>query len=231
MSKMILANLKMYQYTKESVNDYINQLKEVKDKFIVFPSIIYLEKFLTNGFTCGVQNASIHNPGPYTGETSIKSLENMGAKYILLGHSETRQNMAEDDEIINLKIKKSLNNNLKVVLCVGESLEAYNQNQTKEILKKQIYNALKDINGEVIISYEPLWAIGSGKTPTNDEIKDIVSYIKSLFNYSVKVLYGGSVSDQNIENLNKIDNVDGFLIGKASTDPNSLIKIIEVAEK
>ena len=231
MSKLVLANLKMYQCTKEEVNDYINKLKEVKNKFIVFPSVIYLEKFIQNNFICGVQNASAHNPGPYTSEVSIHALKNIGVKYVLLGHSEVRQNMAEDDELINLKIKQALDNHLKVVLCVGENLEAYNQSQTKDILKNQIYNALKNINEEVIISYEPVWAIGSGKTPTNSEIEDIVNYIKSLFNYNIKVLYGGSVSDNNIETLNEIPNVDGFLIGKAATKPSSLIKIIEVAEK
>lgn len=231
MSKLVLANLKMYQCTKEEVNDYINKLKEVKNKFIVFPSVIYLEKFIQNNFICGVQNASAHNPGPYTSEVSIHALKNIGVKYVLLGHSEVRQNMAEDDELINLKIKQALDNHLKVVLCVGENLEAYNQSQTKDILKNQINNALKNINEEVIISYEPVWAIGSGKTPTNSEIEDIVNYIKSLFNYNIKVLYGGSVSDNNIETLNEIPNVDGFLIGKAATKPSSLIKIIEVAEK
>lgn len=231
MSKLVLANLKMYQSTKESVDDYINKLKEVKDKFIVFPSTIYLEKFIQNNFTCGVQNASVHNPGPYTSEVSIHSLKNMGIKYVLLGHSEVRQNMAEDDELINRKIKQALDNNLKVVLCIGESLEAYNQSQTKIILKGQIEKALKDISGEVIISYEPVWAIGSGKTPTDNEIEDITKYIKSLFDYDVKVLYGGSVSDNNIETLNEIPNIDGFLIGKAATVPSILMKIIEVAEK
>ena len=206
-------------------------MKEVKNKFIVFPSVIYLEKFIQNNFICGVQNASAHNPGPYTSEVSIHALKNIGVKYVLLGHSEVRQNMFEDDELINLKIKQALDNNLKVVLCIGENLEAYNQSQTKDILKNQIYNALKNINEEVIISYEPVWAIGSGKTPTNSEIEDIVNYIKSLFNYNIKVLYGGSVSDNNIETLNEIPNVDGFLIGKAATKPSSLIKIIEVAEK
>ena len=116
-------------------------------------------------------------------------------------------------------------------MCIGENLEAYNQSQTKNILKNQISQALKNITEEIIISYEPIWAIGTGKTPTNNEIEDIVSYIKSLFDYDVKVLYGGSVSEQNINQLNLIPNVDGFLIGKAATSPSSLIKIIEVAEK
>lgn len=231
MSKLILANLKTYQYTKENAEDYINKLKEVKEKFIVFPSIIYLEKFIQNNFICGVQNIAINNPGSYTGEVSIQSVENMQAKYVLLGHSEVRKNMSENDELINQKIRKVLDNNLKVVLCIGETLEEYKQKQTKNILKNQIHKALKNINEEIIISYEPVWAIGSGKTPTNDEIKDTIKYIKSLFNYDVLVLYGGSVREENINILNEIPNVDGFLIGKAATNPSSLIKIIEVTEK
>ena len=151
----------------------------------------------------------------------------MGCKYVLVGHSEIRNN--ETDEMINIKIKIILKNNLIPILCIGESLEAYNQKQTKEILKKQIQNALKDTNEKVIISYEPVWAIGTGKTPTNEEIIDIINYIKSLFNYDITVLYGGSVSLENIETLNKINNVNGFLIGKAATNPSSLKKIIEVA--
>ena len=151
----------------------------------------------------------------------------MGCKYVLVGNSEIRNN--ETDEMINIKIKIILKNNLLPILCIGESLEAYNQKQTKEILKKQIQNALKDTNEKVIISYEPVWAIGTGKTPTNEEIIDIINYIKSLFNYDITVLYGGSVSLENIETLNKINNVNGFLIGKAATNPSSLKKIIEVA--
>lgn len=231
MKKLVLANLKMYLNNKIDVQNYLNELKEDKDKFIAFPPIIYLDKFLQNGFTSGVQNISVHKEGAHTGEVSAWSACEVGAKYALIGHSEIKQNTNESDEVINQKIKTALNHNLKVVLCVGENIEAYNQNQTKAILKSQIHNALKDIKDEIIISYEPVWAIGSGSTPTNNEIEDIVNYIKSLFTYDIKVLYGGSVSEKNIETLNQIKNLDGFLIGYAATIPSSLKKIIEVAEK
>ena len=229
MKKLILANLKMYQNTKIDVKNYLNDLNKEKDKFIAFPPIIYLDRFIQNGYTCGIQNISIHKEGPPTGETSALSIKDMGAKYILIGHSEIRQSNNETDDLINIKIKNALNHDLIPILCIGENLEAYNQNQTKEILKTQIFNALKDVDKEIIISYEPVWAIGTGKTPTNEEITDIVNYIKNLFNYKIKVLYGGSVSEENIEKLNQITNIDGFLIGKAATNPNSLKKIIEVA--
>lgn len=230
MKKLILANLKMYFNITKDIQDYLNNLNDEKENFIAFPPIIYLEKFLNNGFTCGIQDISIHKEGAHTGEVSALSATDLGAKYVLLGHSEIRQK-GESDELINKKIKTALNHNLKAILCVGENLEAYNQSQTKEIIKNQISKALKNIDEEIMISYEPVWAIGTGKTPTNNEIEDVVSYIKSLFNYKIKVLYGGSVSEKNIETLNQINNLDGFLIGYAATIPSSLRKIIEVAKK
>lgn len=230
MKKLILANLKMYFNITKDIQDYLNNLNDEKENFIAFPPIIYLEKFLNNGFTCGIQDISVHKEGAHTGEVSALSATDLGAKYVLLGHSEIRKK-GESDELINKKIKTALNHNLKAILCVGENLEAYNQSQTKEIIKNQISKALKNIDEEIIISYEPVWAIGTGKTPTNNEIEDVVSYIKSLFNYKIKVLYGGSVSEKNIETLNQINNLDGFLIGYAATIPSSLRKIIEVAKK
>ena len=230
MKKLILANLKMYFNITKDIQDYLNNLNDEKENFIAFPPIIYLEKFLNNGFTCGIQDISVHKEGAHTGEVSALSATDLGVKYVLLGHSEIRQK-GESDELINKKIKTALNHNLKAILCVGENLEAYNQSQTKEIIKNQISKALKNIDEEIMISYEPVWAIGTGKTPTNNEIEDVVSYIKSLFNYKIKVLYGGSVSEKNIETLNQINNLDGFLIGYAATIPSSLRKIIEVAKK
>lgn len=230
MKKLVLANLKMYFNITKDIQDYLNNLNDEKENFIAFPPIIYLEKFLNNGFTCGIQDISVHKEGAHTGEVSALSATDLGAKYVLLGHSEIRQK-GESDELINKKIKTALNHNLKAILCVGENLEAYNQSQTKEFIKNQISKALKNIDEEIMISYEPVWAIGTGKTPTNNEIEDVVSYIKSLFNYKIKVLYGGSVSEKNIETLNQINNLDGFLIGYAATIPSSLRKIIEVAKK
>lgn len=228
MKKLILANLKMYFNSKEDVDKYLNELKN--EDFIAFPSYIYLEKFINKGLTCGVQNISVHDIGAYTGEISASSVKNLGVNYTLIGHSEIRK-QNETDEIINQKIQIALKNNLTPILCVGENLEAYNQKQTKIIITKQIKDALKNINKEIIISYEPVWAIGTNKTPTSEEIEDIINYIKNLFTYNIKVLYGGSVSEKNIETLNKINNVDGFLIGFSATDPSSLKKIIEVTQK
>lgn len=228
MKKLILVNLKMYLNNKEEVDNYLDNLETEKLNFIVFPPAIYLSKFIQKGFISGIQNISAHKHGAHTGEISAPSIKDLGASYVLLGHSEIRGNLNESDEIINQKIITALNHNLKVILCVGEDYESYNQNKTKEIIKNQIQKALKNVREEIIISYEPVWAIGTGKTPTNEEIEDIACYIKSMFNYKIKVLYGGSVSENNIKKLNQIKNIDGFLIGKAGANPESLKKIIEV---
>lgn len=226
MTKQIFINLKMYQDSQEALDKYLKNLKD--EKITLFPSLIYLEKCIRHGFTCGVQNISSHDSGPYTSEISAKAVKDLGATYALLGHSEVRQNLFETDEVINLKIKKALENNLIPVLCVGENISEYQSDKTKAAIKRQITKALKSVSGKIIVSYEPVWAIGTGKTPTNDEISAAISYIKSFFDYDIKVLYGGSVSDKNIAQLAKIKNLDGFLIGKAGIDISSLNKIIEV---
>lgn len=224
--KKVLVNLKMYQTSKEEVEKYINDLKG--ENVILFPSFIYLEKYIENGFTCGAQNISTNCVGAYTSEISVKSLKDLNVKYVLIGHSEVRKNFNEKEEDINLKIKKALEYGLTPVLCVGETLEEYNNQKTKEVIKEKLIKDLDNIKEEVIISYEPIWAIGTGKIPKKEEIENIVKYIKTLTHQ--KVLYGGSVSLDNIENLNQTD-VDGFLIGKAGLDVSCLKKIIEVVSR
>lgn len=224
--KKVLVNLKMYQTSKEEVEKYINDLKG--ENVILFPSFIYLEKYIENGFTCGAQNISTNCVGAYTSEISVKSLKDLNVKYVLIGHSEVRKTFNEKEENINLKIKKALEYGLTPVLCVGETLEEYNNQKTKEVIKEKLIKDLDNIKEEVIISYEPIWAIGTGKIPKKEEIENIVKYIKTLTHQ--KVLYGGSVSLDNIENLNQTD-VDGFLIGKAGLDVSCLKKIIEVVSR
>ena len=229
MKKLIFVNLKMYLNTIKDIQNYIDNLKKEKDKFVIFPQTIYINEFIKNNFHTGTQNISAYEKGAHTGEISALSVKDIGAEYVLIGHSELRE--YENNKTINQKIKSALDNNLKVVLCIGENLESYNQNKTKEIIKNQIEKALEKINQEIIISYEPVWAIGTGLTPKEEEIKDIIDYIKNLFNYQIKVLYGGSVSEKNINKLKQIKNIDGFLIGSAAINPNNLKKIIEVTQK
>ena len=176
----------------------------------------------------GAQNCHVSdNYGAYTGSVNSKMLKNVGAKYIILGHSENRQE-GENDKLINLKIRSAIKSGLKIIFCIGETLTQKRKKKTKKILSSQIENGLKKIKDKknIIIAYEPVWAIGSGLTPQNSEIIDIIKFIKSKVKGS-KVLYGGSVNIKNINILNKINNVDGFLIGGASQNSNNFIDIIK----
>lgn len=220
MEKMIFVNLKMYLNKKEDIQNYIKALKE--KNIIFFPSSIHIGTFIESGFTCGIQNISSHSSGAYTGEISALSAKEMGCHYVLIGHSEVRKNISDETE---KKIKIALENNLIPVLCVGEEK---NEN-IKNHLDKQL-NVLKNIKGNVIIAYEPVWAIGTGITPTAEEIEKIIDYIKNKYP-KFKILYGGSVDESNIEKLNKIKNISGFLLGISGVKISSLLKIEEVVQK
>ena len=182
----------------------------------------------------GAENCHFEKSGAYTGEVSAPMLKEMGVKYVIIGHSERRQYFGETDDTVNKRTKAAVAAGLTAIVCVGEVLAEREAGITSEVVSRQVKLALLGLAAEdmskIIIAYEPVWAIGTGKTPTNNEIEDVVSYIKSLFNYKIKVLYGGSVSEKNIETLNQINNLDGFLIGYAATIPSSLRKIIEVAK-
>lgn len=229
--KLVVGNLKMYMNIRE-VETYVERLKNLNNEnVVVCPSFIYLSYFLNCGFKLGVQNIFCEEKGAYTGEISPLHVGEMGVKYVILGHSERRNILGESDEFINEKVIKSLNNNLKVILCIGE---AYDCNNKEEFLRTQIINGLRNVTNldNIIIAYEPIWAIGSGQTPTNDDIKTTSDFIKQLirkeFNKDIKVLYGGSVNGKNIRNLNEIDNIDGYLIGGASCDANEFLEIISI---
>ena len=170
----------------------------------------------------------MYDLGSHTGEISACQARQLGVTYAIVGHSERRKYNQETNEEINKKIIKGLENNLKVILCVGE-----NQGEDKEnVIENQLLNALKDVNNleNLIIAYEPVWCIGTGITPTNEQIEATINFIQTIikkkFNSNVKVLYGGSVDKDNINTLKKINNLSGFLIGKASTDYRQLKEIV-----
>lgn len=231
MEKILVSNQKMSFDKLKDVEEYISKMKDYKDNFIVAPSNLYLKTFADSGFTCSGQNVYSQNKGAFTGQTSASAIKDLGAKYTLIGHSETRSYLKEDEELINEKVKNALETGLTVFLCIGESLKIKEEGKTKEFLKKQLDVNLKDVNdlSKLYISYEPIWSIGS-TPPSNEEIEDIVKYIKSLFKEDVRVLYGGGVNEKNIEELNKIPDINGYLIGGASIIPEKFIKIIEVTK-
>ena len=165
--------------------------------------------------------------GAFTGSVNSKMLKSVGAKYVIIGHSEVRK-AGENNKLINLKIKNSLNSGLKVIFCIGETLKEKRKKITKKVLSQQIVSGLKKIkkSKNILIAYEPVWAIGTGVIPKKIELFDTIAFIKKKIK-NLKVLYGGSVNSNNINELKSIENIDGFLIGGASQDYKKFIDIIK----
>ena len=178
----------------------------------------------------GAQNChENHDYGPFTGNVNSKMLKNVGAKYVILGHSENRHN-GEDDKLINLKIQSAIKTGLKVIFCIGETLNEKRSKKTNQVLSRQIKKGLKSIKNKskIIIAYEPVWSIGTGLIPKIDDLIKSVSFIKSKFGKKTpKILYGGSVNSSNVDQLKKISIINGFLIGGASQNPKNFIDIIK----
>ena len=238
-NKYIIANLKMNMFTTQ-ISEY---LKIISDKMfvsnlIICPTSIYIPYFLNHSYEVGLQNIYYENDGPFTGEISPKQASSLGIKYAIIGHSD-RRSMGEDNLIINKKIKKALENSIKVILCVGETYEEREMLKTDKILKTQILSGLRGVDkkyfNNILIAYEPVWAVGTNKLPNKKEISSCITFIKNICKTNLEgipfILYGGSINEKNIKELNKIENVDGFLIGNSSCDAEKLIKIIDIIEK
>ena len=233
-----IANWKMFGNVNSlnSINKVVNFLKRFKYK--KFSKVVYcppntLIHSLSNSknsqlISIGAQNCHQNKTsGAFTGFVNSSMLKSAGAKYVIIGHSENRQN-GENDKIINLKISSALESKLKIIFCIGETLKEKRKKITKRILSKQIDIGLKKIKNKknIIIAYEPVWAIGTGLTPNNIELHEIINFIKKK-QKKTKVLYGGSVNPKNINVLKNINNIDGFLVGGASQNPNKFIDIIK----
>jgi len=237
-----IANWKMYGSTStlSSLNKLINlskQKKYNKAKIIYFPpfTLIYnfMNKFKKTKISIGGQNCHhIENYGSFTGSISPKMLKELGCRYVIIGHSENRT-AGETDANINKKILSALNKNLKIVFCIGETLKEKRKKITHTILKNQINKGLKGIKNykNILIAYEPVWSIGTGVIPKNNELETNVSNIRKILSKktSVKlpILYGGSVNDKNISNLKNIRGIKGFLVGSASQNSKKFIDIIK----
>ena len=232
-----IANWKMFGNLRtlnslNSVISFIKKFKKNKLRIIYCPPATLLnpisDKLKSSSIQIGAQNChESDNYGAFTGQINSNMLKSVGAKYVILGHSEIRQ-MGENDNVINKKIKSSIKSGLKVIFCIGETLTEKRKKITKKILSRQISIGLKKIKNKknIIIAYEPVWSIGSGLIPKNSEIIEIIKFIKKKVK-GINVLYGGSVNPKNINVLKKINNVDGFLIGGASQRSNNFIDIIK----
>ena len=231
--KYLVCNFKN-KLNKEDIIKYSNKLNELGIKnveLVICPSNIYLSYFDGNNYSLGAQDISYFIDKTITGEITGEQLKSMGVKYVIVGHSERRIYKNElNIDFIN-KINNAVENDIKIIYCIGESLKEKEEGNTYIVLEKEISEVLNNVElKNIIIAYEPVWAIGSGKVPTNEEIKENIEFInkiiKEKYDTKLKVLYGGSVNKDNIKELNKIKNVDGFLVGGASTNIDSLESIL-----
>ena len=222
--------------TLNSVNKVIKFLKTFKKskkiKLIYCPpnTLINLmsKKFLKNSVEVGAQNChESMSYAPLTGSVNPSMLKSVGAKYVIIGHSENRQS-GETDKLINLKVKAATKAGLKVIFCIGETLSQKRKKITKKILLKQIKLGLNKVQRtkNIIIAYEPVWSIGTGVIPKSSELLKTIDFIKDKARNN-KVLYGGSVNSKNIRELKLIRSIDGFLIGGASQEAKKFIDIIK----
>lgn len=231
MSKLLVCNLKNNLLVKD-LNNYLNQINELTNKNIVIcPSTIYIPYFLKHQYSVGVQNIYPEEKISLTGSIMPKQVYSMGVKYAIIGHGERRINLNEDELTINKKVKSSVENKMNVILCVGETIEENKLFKTERVIKRQLISALRNVSdlSKIIVAYEPLW----DASLSNRDIEEMIEFIKRIveLNYkyaSTKVIYGGGVNDKNIERLNEISNVDGFLLGSVALDVEKLNKIIEV---
>ena len=242
--KYFIANWKMFGDFSSlkiinSINNYINKIKLKKNKVIFcVPSTLishFSNRLKKSNIFIGAQNCHYLNEyGPYTGSINSKMIKSAGAKYIILGHSENRIE-GETDSLINNKIKSAIKNKLVVIFCVGETLKQRKQNLTNKILSMQIDKGLKLVKSlkKIIVSYEPVWSIGTEIIPTHKELNKTVSFIRYKLNkkfnnkHSVKIIYGGSVNAKNIGELITIQGINGFLIGGASQSGRKFIDILK----
>lgn len=186
----------------------------------------------------GAQNLHWEDSGAYTGEISPLMLKNIGVEYVIIGHSERRQYFHETDEIVNKKIKAALNHGLKPILCVGETLEEREKGIEQDIVGDQIKKALEgieeDVVSDIVIAYEPIWAIGTGKTASSKDANSMLGFIREILGniYSedlknnIRILYGGSVKPNNIKELMEEDEIDGALVGGASLKKDDFLSLI-----
>ena len=250
---LIAANWKQNGDSKsliKLINDFIKLYKKIKPKcdILILPPSIYLNVILNrlnyHKISCkkislGSQNISSFENGAYTGELSVDMTKDYNCTYALIGHSERRHVFQEDEKTIAKKTQLSLESNMNTILCVGETITEYNKKLTKKVILRQLKSALikslvllKSDHSKIIIAYEPVWAIGTGKTASLDNISDVHSYIRNTLNKilgiktnNIKILYGGSVNNLNASSILSLSNVNGALVGGASLNSKKFIDI------
>ena len=235
--KYLVCNFKN-KLLKDDILKYNISLGEIetKIKLVLCPTSIYLSYFNKSGYEIGVQDISSFMDRTITGEIEASQVKSLGTTYVIIGHSERRIYKHEINiDFIN-KINNALENNLKVIYCIGETLSDKENGNTFQVLEKQISEVLNNVEiKDIMIAYEPVWAIGTGKVPSVKEIKENIEFINDIiyekYENKLDILYGGSVNDENIGELCSIKGLSGFLVGGASLDVNKVKGMILEMEK
>ncbi len=230
---VIAGNWKMNKTVAEAkafFNEFLSQIDVDDPEVVVCPTYTSIAAAVecTKGTNVGIgaQNIYFEDGGAYTGEVTADMIKEAGCEYVIIGHSERRQYFAETDEGVNKKTIKALEKGLVPIVCVGETLEEREDDNTFDVIKTQVEKAMKDVNEpkKVIIAYEPVWAIGTGKTATDEQANEVCEYIRKLlveiFDKDIadcmRILYGGSVNAGNVKKLMSMSDIDGALVGGAS---------------
>ncbi len=243
--KVIAGNWKMNKSPKD-VEEFMERfpglVSDTENEVILCVPFIDLCKAvkLSKGTNVkiGAQNMHFKDSGAYTGEISPKMLNDLNVEYVIIGHSERREYFNETDETVNLKIKAALTHDLKPIVCVGETLEQREAGITKEFVTGQVRNALKEITEDelkkIIIAYEPIWAIGTGKTASKEDANEVCKWIREELRVlygdvadEIIIQYGGSVKSSNAKDLFEMSDIDGGLVGGASLEPEEFSKIVK----
>jgi triosephosphate isomerase (TIM) len=242
----IAGNWKMYKNVPEAVETarkLVEMLKEPPNaEVMIAPGYVLLHavsrEIENSCISLGAQDLFWEKEGAYTGAVSGGMLVSAGCKYVIIGHSERRQYFAETDRQVNLKIRTAINNGLVPILCVGETETQRESQETFSILDKQIRMGLKDFSDDelkkLVVAYEPVWAIGTGKTATSSQAQEVHEFMRNVLQKifgnsiaeNIRILYGGSVKPENIAELMAMPDIDGALVGGASLNPDTFFRII-----
>ncbi len=237
---IIIANWKMNKDLQE-VNFFLDDFKKnisqqsgtflENIKILIAPPFPFLNYMQKNIFSTDIsivaQNLHHEKSGAFTGEVSAKILKSININYVIIGHSERRMYFNENDSVLEKKISLCLDNEICPIFCFGETYEDRGLNNHLNVIDKQLEVIQKSSVEKIILAYEPVWAIGSGKTPTVNEIKEVHDFVKKTYNYPI--LYGGSVNESNAKDIFSIKSVDGGLVGGASLSPETFFSIIQKA--
>lgn len=233
----------MFKSEAEAV-DFAKKLKpqvaDVHDRTIIicppFPNLSKMsDEVADSNIAIGAQNIFWEDQGAFTGEVSGPMLKSVGCKYVIIGHSERRQYFGETDETVNKRLFAALKHKLLPIVCIGETLEQGEKGNTFKVVEKQIKEGLKGLEtgdwGLVTIAYEPVWAIGTGKTATPEQAQEVHAFIRKLLPKEVaqktRILYGGSVKPENVKDIMAQPDIDGGLVGGASLKVDSFVKLIK----